>query len=59
MADDETSMACSLADRESDFEASKPCICQPETKKKVVPRVVITTSDEEEEHPHFVKNKKR
>lgn len=56
MADDETSMACSLADRESDFE-TKPCVCKPENKKRIIPRVVITTSDEEEEIKGLVKKR--
>lgn len=55
MADDETSMACSLADRENDFEGTKP-ILSGKT-KRVIPKVIITTSDEEEDFANFAKKK--
>lgn len=55
MADDENSMVCSLADRESDFETSKQSLFNAKT-VKMVPKIV-TTSDEEEDLPRASKKR--
>ena len=57
MADDEYSMVCSLADRDSDFESSKLNITANSNLKKKVPTIMVTTSDEEDDEPSHTKKR--